>query len=123
LWQKIADKSITTEEVLKIQDSDKREIAFSLLGPEEMLKGLKAELIHTGIKGNRLYRCKNFRGTRRTEYCLVMTDASTPRQFIKFVPPEVGKKTNADFATAEGYKDAEGNSLPLEDYLMMELEA
>jgi carbamoylphosphate synthase small subunit len=62
-------------------------------------------------------------GTRRTEYALVMTDASTPRQFIKFVPPEVGKQGDADFATSSGYKDAEGNSLPVEDYLLIEQEA
>lgn len=109
--------------MLQIGDSDKREIAFSLLGPDEMLKGLNAKLIHTGIKGNKLYRCDDFRGTGDTEYALVMKDASTPRVFIKFVPPEVGSKGDADFATAQGYKDAAGNSMPVENYLLIEQEA
>jgi len=108
---------------MKIGDIDKRTIAISMLAPGEMLKQLCATLIHTGIKGNRLYECPNFMDTGNTEYALVMDDASTPRQFIKFVPPEVGSKKDADFATASGYKDAEGNSMPVEDYLLIEQEA
>jgi hypothetical protein len=123
LWQKIVDKTITAEETMKIGDIDKRTIAISMLKPGELLKQLKAKLIHTGIKGNRLYECKNFMDTGDTEYCLVMTDASTPREFIKFTPPDVGKRHDADYATAMGYQDAQGNSLPLEDYLNIKEEA
>jgi hypothetical protein len=108
---------------MQIGDIDKRTIAISMLPPGEMLKQLRAKLIHTGIKGNRLYECKNFMDTGDTEYALVMTDASTPREFIKFTPPDVGKLGDADVATAAGYKDNEGNSLPLEDYLAIEQEA
>lgn len=86
------------------------------------LKELRAVLIDTGVKGNRLYRCRNYRGTGETEYCLVMKDASTDRMFIKFVPPAVGRLGDADLATAAGYKDAAGNSLSLDQYLMMEQE-
>jgi len=122
LWQKIVSQEITAEEVMKMTDIDKRTIAISMLKPGEMLKQLNAKLIHTGKRGNRLYECKNFMGTRKTEYALVMTDASTPREFIKFTPPAIGKQRDADIATAAGYQDTEGNSLPLEDYLAIEQE-
>lgn len=122
LWEKIVTQKITAKEVMQMEDIDKRTIAISMLKPGEMLKQLKAKLIHTGVKGNRLYECKNFMDTGKTEYALVMTDASTPREFIKFTPPDVGKQRDADVATAAGYQDAEGNSMPLEDYLAIELE-
>ena len=124
LWQKITSKKMSADEVMQIQDSDQREIAFSLLGPQQMLDGLKAKLIHTGIKGNRLFECVNFRGTGKTEYCLLMDDASTPRQFIKFVKPEyVEEEKDADYVTARHYQDAQGNSLCYEDYLNITEEA
>lgn len=123
LWTKIVEQKITAKEAMQIGDIDKRTIAISMLPSGEMLKQLHAKLIHTGIKGNRLYECQNFMDTGDTEYALVMTDASTPREFIKFTPSEIGKLGDADVATAAGYKDNEGNSLPLEDYLAIEQEA
>jgi hypothetical protein len=123
LWQKIIDKSITAEEVMRIEDNDLREVAFSLLGVNEMLKGLKAKLIHTGVKGNRLYECRNFRDTGETEYCLLMDDASTERQFVKFINPGyINEKKDADYVTARHYQDEESNSLPMEDYLLIPAE-
>ena len=78
-----------------------------------MLKQLKAELIDTGVEGTKLYKCNNFMGTRRTEYCMVMKDWSTPRVFIEFVPPEVGKAKSAVHAQAAAF------GIPDEDYLLI----
>ena len=119
LWNKIVKQRITAEEVMQIEDSDQRTIAISMLKPEEMLKQLKAELIDTGSEGTKLYECKDFMSTGKTEYCMVMKDWSTPRIFIEFVPPEIGIKRDAVFAQASAYKDAHNNSLPEEDYLLI----
>lgn len=111
LWQKIVSQEITAQEVMKIDDVDKRTIAISMLKPEEMLKQLKAKLIDTGSEGTKLYECKNFMGTRKTEFCMVMQDHSTPRVFIEFVPPAIGKKRSAVAAQAAAY------GIPEDQYL------
>ena len=111
LWTKITTKTITASEVMKISDVDKRTIAISMLSPKEMLKQLKAVLIDTGSEGTRLYECKNFMDTGKTEYAMLMKDWSTPREFIEFVPPKIGKEKDAVFAQASAY------GIPVEDYL------
>jgi len=115
LWQKIVDKTITADEVMKIADSDKRAIAISMLKPEEMLKQLKAELIDTGAEGTKLYACKNFMGTRKIEYCMFMKDWSTDRTFIEFVPPAIGRKGSAVLCQAAAYGIPEDQYLAIND--------
>jgi hypothetical protein len=117
LWQKIVSGKITATEVMQITDVDKRTIAISMLSPKEMLKQLNAALVDTGTKGTELYECANFMDTGDTEYCMLMKDASTPRMFIEFVPPEVGQKKSADLAQAEAMQ------LTVKEYLSMQLEA
>ncbi len=117
LWQKIVSQAITAAEVMQIQDVDQRTIAISMLKPSELLKQLNARLIHIGIKGSKLYECKNFMGIGDTEYCVWMKDASTPREFIEFVPPEIGAQGDADLCQANAY------GIPLEDYLLIDQEA
>ncbi|MDE2100923.1 MAG: hypothetical protein KGL39_26995 [Patescibacteria group bacterium] len=112
-YEKIVNKTITAKEVMQIEDVDKRTIAISMLSPEEMIKQLKMKLIDTGSEGTRLYECKNFMGTRKTEYAIRMTDWSTPREFIEFIPPEVGKVGSAVHAQASAYGIAD------EDYLLI----
>jgi hypothetical protein len=113
LWTKITSQTITASEVMQIEDVDQRTTAISMLKPEEMLAQLKATLIDTGSEGTQLYECKNFMGTGKTEYCMKMKDWSTPREFIEFVPPEIGKKHDAVFAQASAY------GIPTEDYLLI----
>jgi hypothetical protein len=113
LWDKIVGKTITSSAVMKISASDKRAIAISMLKPDEMLKQLKAELVDTGSEGTKLYRCNNFMDAGGTEYCMVMKDWSTPREFIEFVPPEIGEKGSAVLAQASAY------GIPVEDYLLI----
>ncbi|MGI0000259.1 MAG: hypothetical protein ACRD6Q_03460, partial [Nitrososphaeraceae archaeon] len=117
IWKKVVSRTITATEVMKITDVDKRTIAISMLSPQEMLKQLNATLVDTGKKGTKLYRCDNFMDTGDTEYCMVMKDHSTPREFIEFVPPKVGEKGYADLAQAEAM------GLTVKEYLSIELEA
>jgi hypothetical protein len=111
LYEKIVSKKITGKEVMQIQDVDKRTIAISMLKPDELLKQLNAVLIDRGVEGTNLYECKNFMDTGKTEFCILMTDWSTPRQFVEFVPPEIGKIRSAVHAQASAY------GIPDEDYL------
>jgi hypothetical protein len=113
LWTKIISQTITAKEVMQIEDSDQRTIAISMLKPAELLKQLNAKIINTGSEGTKLYECQNFMGTGVTEYCMWMKDASTPREFIEFVPPEIGKQHDAVFAQASAF------GIPVEDYLLI----
>ena len=103
LWEKITSQKITAKEVMQIRDSDQRTIAISMLRPDRLLKQLNAKLIDTGKKGTKLYRIDNFMDTGETEYCMWMRDWSTPREFIEFVEPEVGKSKDADLCQAHAF--------------------
>ena len=112
LYWKIVEEAITAEEVMQIENAEQRMAAISMLKPDELLKQLKAELTHTGIKGTKLYEVKNFMDTGDTEYCMLMVCPSTGRNYVEWVPPSVGKKGDADLCQAEAF------GIPVEDYLM-----
>jgi hypothetical protein len=125
LWERVVSQKMTMKEVIEIQNADQRTMAWSMLRPDRLLKGMKAELIHTGVKGTRLYKVKGFGKTVAgrpadgddTEYCMVMDDSSTDRQFLEWVEPEIGKQGDADLCQATALQ------IPLEDYLNMVQEA
>lgn len=117
LYEQITQFDIEAEEVLQIPNADRRAVALSMLRPDRLLAQLHAELIHTGIKGTKLYRVRNFMGTRRTEYCMVMDDTSSDRQFLEWVKPGVGRQGNADLCQARAF------GIPLADYLTMDQES
>ena len=117
LYNKIINQELTAEETLKIGNSDQRAAAISMLRPDRLLKQMKAKLIHTGIKGTRLYEVKNFMDTGNTEYCMLMDDASSDRQFIEWVEPKVGKLGDADLCQANAF------GIKKEEYLSLEMEA
>jgi len=123
LWKKIVDQTITAEEVMGIEDTDQREIALSLLRPDQMLKELKAELLGTGSRGTKLYKLPNFRDRGENRYAIWMKDPGTPREFIEGVPAAVAKQAmkigEIEYCQSEAYKDKTGNSMPLEDYLLI----
>lgn len=108
-----------------MENADERTMAFSMLRPDRLLKGINAQLIHTGQRGTRLYQVDDFTKkvlgdssvTGDTEYCMVMDDASTDRQFLEWVDPKVGSQKDADFAQASAW------GIPLEDYLNLGAEA
>lgn len=116
LYQSIVDQTITAEDALNIRDTDQRMAAIAMLRPDRLLDQMKAKLVHTGVKGTKLYEVDDFMGTGRTEYCMFMVDSSTPREFIEWVEPTIGKQKDADLCQANAF------GIPLEDYLLMELE-
>jgi hypothetical protein len=67
--------------------------------------------------------------TRKTEYGLLMKDASTDRQFFQFIEWRGAKtrgynvKNDADEATAYMFRNTKGTPLPTEDYLLLAEEA
>ena len=117
LYWKVVDQKLTSEETLTIPNADQRAAAISMLKPDLLLKQLNARLIDSGAKGTRLYEVKNFMDTGRTEYCMLMDDASTDRQFIEWTPPEIGEQGNAELCQAHAF------GIPLEDWLLVTEEA
>lgn len=117
LWEKIVNQTLTTEEFARIDNSEHQTIALQYLRPDRLLRQMNAKLIHKGIKGTKLYQVDNFMGTEQTEYCMWMQDWSTPREFIEWVPPAIGKQKDADLAQANAWQ------IPLEDYLLAEQRA
>jgi len=124
LWSKIISQKMTLKDVMGMKNADERTMAWSFLRPDRLLKGIDAKLIHTGIRGTKLYQVDEFShkisGERKqgdTEYCMTMKDGSTDREFLEWVEPSVGKQKDADFAQATAFQ------IPLEDYLNIEMEA
>jgi uncharacterized protein DUF6745 len=125
MFDRITSQKMTLKEVMNMKNADERTMAFSMLRPDRLLKGVNAKLVHTGERGTRLYSVDNFThvigvsDTKQndTEYCMVMDDASTDRVFLEWVDPEIGKKGNADEAQAAAW------GVPLEDYLLLAQEA
>jgi hypothetical protein len=122
LFKKVISQKMTITDVMKIGNADQRTMAIAMLRPDRLLKHMNAKLIHTGIKGTKLYEVPNFMDMRNTEYCMWMQDASTDREFIEWVEPAIGRQANADLAQASAWVDADGDPLPLEDYLLIEQE-
>jgi len=131
VWQKLMSSQFTMKDLVKLENTDARAVAIQLVRPEELLKQLDAKLIDTGVKGTRLYEVGDFTNkvgkfvsedyeaseNGDTEYCMLMDDASTDRQFIEWTPPEIGKQRNAELCQAHAF------GVPLEDYLLMAEEA
>jgi hypothetical protein len=112
-WEKIVNQSWTLEELAKAEmGADKSAVVIKYLKPDLLLEQVKAKLIHTGIKGTRLYEVKNFMDTGDTEYCMRMKHPSLETEYIEWVLPEIGKRGNADECQAYAF------GVPLEDYLL-----
>ena len=129
IWQKIVSQKFTMKDLTEITDVDKRAVAIQMLKPEALLKQIDAKLIHTGIKGTKLYKVERFAEKvlgdswneseleNSTEYCMLMSCPSTGRQFIEWVEPKVGKLGDADLCQANAW------GIRKEDYLRIEVEA
>ena len=97
--------------------ADQRAEALFWLPPEKLLKQVKAELIHTGIKGTKLYHVPKILDAK-DQYCMLMEHPTIKnRFFIEWVDPEVGKLKDADLAQCYAWQDEDGDPIPLEDYL------
>jgi len=119
LYRQVVDQKITLNNLGRIQNADQRAAVVQMLRPDRLLKQVRAKLIHTGMKGTKLYRVDNFMDTGSTEYCMLMTHPSIPKlQYIEWVDPKVGRLENADVAQCHAWADEDGNPIPLEDYLL-----
>ena len=118
IWHKIITHEFQIEDLMKIENADQRAVAVSFLRPDRLLKHVKAEHIHTGIKGTKLYKVPNFMDRGETEYCMTMVCPSTGRDFLEWVEPDIGKQGDADLAQASSFMDEDGNRLSVEDYLV-----
>ena len=117
-WTKITTENFTLEEIGKANmGADKSAIAQKYLRPDRLLEACKAKLVHTGIKGTKLFQVDNFMNTGKTQYCMLMKHPSIDRQYIEWVHPDIGKKRDADLAQCAAWRDKDGDPIPLEDYL------
>lgn len=114
LHARITSGKMTAAEVIQIDDVDVRALALSRLGATELHHHLGGELVHTGIRGTRLYCVADFEGTGEREWYTLKTDPSTGREFVEFVPPGVGECRDADQCEAWLY------DVPVELYLSVE---
>lgn len=121
VWQKIVDGTYTIEDHMALKNADARAVALDMLrerNPNFILDTMNAKIIHTGIKGTKLYKVDNFMDTGVTEYCMVMKHPTLDRTYLEWVARETGEKGDADLAQCDAWQDAEGTPIPLEDYLL-----
>jgi hypothetical protein len=103
-WEKIVNQEFTLEELAKAEmGADKSAIAIKYLKPDLLLEQVEARLIHTGVKGTRLYEVDNFMNTGDTEYCMRMKHPSLETEYIEWVHPDVGIQKDADLAQARAF--------------------
>lgn len=81
---------------------------------------ISKELIEIYAEAHRtfLYQVDNFMNTGNTQYCMRMSHPSIGREYIEWVPPEVGKQKDADLAQASAWRDKDGTPIPVEDWLL-----
>ena len=119
MHRKLTSGDFTLEELATNTNmtADQRAEALFWLPPEKLLKQVKAELIHTGIKGTKLYHVPEILDAK-DQYCMLMEHPTIKgRFFIEWVDPEVGKLKDADLAQCYAWQDEDGDPIPLEDYL------
>ena len=120
MHKKLTSGDFTLEELATNTNmtADQRAEALFWLPPEKLLKQVKAELIHTGIKGTKLYHVPEILDAK-DQYCMLMEHPTIKgRFFIEWVDPEVGKLKDADLAQCYAWQDEDGDPIPLEDYLL-----
>lgn len=115
LWQSITSKTIAPKDVLSLDNIEQRMAALRFLGLEYIFDSLPSNVLHKSERGNTLFSIDNL--TDETEYALRYLCPSTQRQYVSFVPPEIGKKKDADLAMAWKH------NMTLEMYRAMELES
>jgi hypothetical protein len=95
LWEKVVNKTISSKEVLSLDNIEQRMAALRVIGVEKILE--TATLIDHA-KGYELYQIKNI--FTITAYYLKYADPSTGRVYISGIDPKVGVKKSAIKALA-----------------------
>ena len=89
LWKKIVSKTITAQEILKIDNMEKKMMAFSKCEPKKFLTELEAKKINENERGDELYLIdKIILGTRQDVKIGKYKDWSTDRIYVDFMRPE-----------------------------------
>ncbi len=118
-WRKIISEKYTLDDLAREDNAERRSVALSMLKPSLLLEHVGAIHVDTGEKGTELYCVPDFQGSRETEFCMLMTCPSTGRQYLEWVEPAIGKQHNADLAQASAWRDDQGETLTVEEYLDM----
>ncbi len=119
MHKKLTSGDFTLEELATNTNmtADQRAEALFWLPPEKLLKQVNAELIHTGVKGTKLYHVPKIIDAK-DQYCMLMEHPTIKdRFFIEWVDPEVGKLKDADLAQCYAWQDEDGDPIPLSEYL------
>lgn len=114
LHAKVTSRAISAKDVLKIENMEQRMAALKSLGAESVIDALESNLIATSDRGNALYAVKGI--GEQMNYCLKYKCPSTSREYVSFVPPEVGKANDPDAAMAWKF------SITKEQYKRMSVE-
>ena len=114
LHEKITSRAISAKDVLKIENMEQRMAALKSLGAESVIEALDSKLVATSERGNALYAIKGI--GRQKNYCLKYKCPSTNREYVSFVPPDVGNANDPDAAMAWKF------SLTKEQYQDMKVE-
>lgn len=76
-------------------------LTYMLIGD---LKAARAvELIDVGVKGTHLYHMRQFSNDGQDAYLMWMKDASTDREFIEWVDPDIGRLGDAELCQAAAF--------------------
>jgi len=99
LWEKIVNKSMSFQEIMKIKNIEQRMIAFKIMDREKLLREAGARLIDKSPRGNELYIVESLFG--KPAYFLKYQCPSTGRVYISGIDPSVASyKPDADFCMA-----------------------
>jgi hypothetical protein len=115
LWASVVNKTIAPADVLRLDNIEQRMAAMRFLGLDYIFEALPTKVLHKSSRGNTLFSIDGL--TDGTEYALRYLCPSTKRQYVSFVPPEIGSEKDADLAMA--WKHNMTNDM----YQMMELES
>jgi hypothetical protein len=115
LWASVVNKTIAPADVLRLDNIEQRMAAMRFLGLDYIFEALPTKVLHKSSRGNTLFSIDGL--TDGTEYALRYLCPSTKRQYVSFVPPDIGSEKDADLAMAWKH------NMTKEMYQMMELES
>jgi len=99
LFKRLSKRTITAPEVFALENIEQRMASLRLLGPEIVCDAIDSKQVDKSERGNRLFSTKAL-GTSREEFFLRYFCPSTGREYVSFVPREIGEKKDADLAMA-----------------------
>ena len=109
LWEKVKDRKLNPNELLKLENVDQRFVAINHYGIENMMKELNTKLLNTGKYGNKLY---SFMFENEDLRLLSYPDIDNKKERVAFINPKFIK---ADEAMANKH------NCTLEQYYAMEI--